>query len=139
MKPKQVFHETHFCINCLFVPATELCELLPGGPLDGGVPRFFRVGDDDVDSAAFPPATFTSLSLLSASAEGARAAEARWEVHVGFYLARFYDWEVVFREIGEDDVNSSNRTMFYKTRHTLARHIEEEQDWAPKNETLRAR
>ena len=29
--------------------------------------------------------------------------------------------------------------MFYKTRHTLAQHVELDNDWTPRNETLIAR
>ncbi len=61
------------------------------------------------------------------------------QVWTSFYHSQ-YDWSLIFREIGEQGGNgSSTSSMFYKTRHTLARHAELDKSWAPRNETLLAR
>ena len=99
------------------------------------MPRFFRISDEDLSD--FPANTFGSIQLDRVDALDADSVEVEWRVWLGFYSSR-YDWSLIFREIGEQKpVNASN--MFYKTRHTLARHIEEDRRWAPGNETLLAR
>jgi len=57
-----------------------------------------------------------------------------WTVTSSIYYSA-YDWSLIFREIGD---RRDNLNMFYKTRHTLERHIRNDPGWFPRNETLHA-
>ncbi len=76
------------------------------------------------------------LDKVEASTQNTIIAE--WRVWRDFYSGS-YDWGLIFREIGERDKPANATNMFYKTRHTLENHVEEDGgQWAPANETLLA-
>jgi len=119
-------------IFSLHLSASELC-----GPTGAGAdslpPRFFRVSDQDLSD--FPPDTLRGgLNLGDVGVASPRAVSVSWSVTAAFYHSA-YDWAIIFREIGD---RRDNLSMFYKTRHTLDRHIREDPGWFPRNETLRA-
>ncbi len=58
-----------------------------------------------------------------------------WNVFVNFYYTD-YDWGVVYRKIGDDVV--SEESEFRLTSISLDEHMERNEEWTPRNESLSA-
>ena len=135
----------------LLLQGTSLCSLTE----DTRIPKFFRVTDQDAPH--FPPRTFSSLHLSSATPLPPHTLNITFTIQVAisrtlninsssqpvlqpphpqldFYYNE-YDWGIIYRQIGLEGGRSND--MFYKTAANLRDHAAAHPDWSPRQEENR--